>query len=575
MMKTLEVWIQDYTSQRTCLARKAVVDQRLLNQFASDFQVLGNVQTPTELFARTDFLIEWAKLRDWAHRPRSATSDELIAVRTFAEWLLGTGRTSDNVYFYVRPKFEAVLKGDIPRLWLRHNLQLDIARFRQTLDGTRHKWDCVTLTQAAHSWNIHLNREQAGREQPEVNEELLLSWLGKTIQDAPSRRRAAELLKGLSSFFEYLVAKGKQVTNPVGILLARDSCRSHFRIINIAAAAATPKPRDIGNELAQLDPFRSGLKVEFEACLRYLDALKLGVRKYGYAFQQFDRILHHAGIERPVEITSESLEAFLLKGDPAIATRNQRLVRIRRFFKFLVRRGFKLSIPWQQWRRQPVPHFRPHIYSVKEVESLLHCVRHVKATDPIVPHSVELVLFLCYACGMRLGEPVSLRVRDVQLEQGLIFIDRTKFYKQRWAPYGKAADRRLREYWQRRCQLFPERCHPEEPFFLGPCGTGLKKATVGRLFREAAHQQLAIRSRGTRRPRIHDLRHSFAVHRLHKWYNDGADVQNKLPLLTAYMGHVHIRHTEVYLHLAEDLLRQAGRGFELSFRAALEQEGQT
>ena len=572
MMKTLAAWIQDYTSQRTCLARKATVDQRLLNQFASDSQVLANAQTLPELFASTDFLINWAKLRNWAARPRSATSDELIAVRAFAEWLLRTGRTSDNVYLYVRPKFEAVLNGDIPHLWLRHNLQLDIARFRQTLVGRRHKSDCVTLTQAAHSWNVHLNREQASREQPEVNEELLLSWLGKNIQEAPSRRRAAELLKGLDSFFEYLVAKGKMETNPAGILLARDNCRSNLRIINIAAAAATPTPSDIAHQLAQLEPFRSGLKRDFEACLRYLEALKIGAKEYGNAFKQFDRILHGAGIRRPVEITAESLEAFLSRGDPTVATRNQRLVRIRRFFKFLVRRGFELAIPWQQWRRQPVPHFRPHIYSVKEVESLLNCVRQATATDLIVPHSVELVLFLCYACGMRLGEPISLRVRDVQLEQGLIFIHRTKFYKQRWAPYGKTADRRLREYWHKRCQLFPERCHPEEPFFLGPCGKALTKATVGRLFREAAHEQLALRSRGTRRPRIHDLRHSFAVHRLHKWYNDGADVQNKLPLLTAYMGHVHIRHTEVYLHLAEDLLRQAGRGFERSFRAALEQE---
>lgn len=499
-MEPLDSWIRDYTEQRTCLPRKAVIDDRLLCQFVSDFQNIGKGQTLTELFDRTDFLTKWAKVRDWAGQSPHAASDELITVRVFAEWLLESGRTSDNVYLYVRPKFEAVLKGDIPKLWLRHNLQPDIARFRQALVNLRHKSNRVTLIQAAHSWNVHLNSEQAGLELPEVHEELLLSWLGKNIQEAPSRRRAAELLKGLHSFFEYLVAKGRLDMNPAEQLLAKDNGRSHLRIVNISAAAATPTPRDIQHQLTQLEPFRSGLQVEFEECLRYLEALKIGSKKYRYAFQKFDRILERCGIERPAEITVESLEAFLTRGNPAIATRNQRLVRIRRFFKFLVRRGFELSVPWEQWQRKPVPHFRPHVYSVKEIASLLDCVRQAKTTDLIVPYSVELVLFLCYACGMRLGEPLSLRVRDVQFEQGLIFLDRTKFYKQRWAPYGKAADRRLREYWQLRNQLFPERCHPEEPFFLGPSGRALMKPTVGRLFREAAHQKLALSSRGTKLP---------------------------------------------------------------------------
>lgn len=569
-MDLIESWIYGYTEQRTCAARKVFTDDRLLRQFASDFRCQRNAQTLSELFNRTDFLAKWAKARDWSGRSRYAARAEILAVRVFAKWLFETGKTTDNVYLYVRPKSEATLKGDIPQLWLRHNLQPDIARFRQTLVNLRHKSDRITLIQAAHSWNVHLNSEQADREFPEVNEELLLSWLGKNIQEAPTPRRAADMLKGLNSFLAYLVAIRRLDVNPAEQLLARDSYRrSYLRIVNIAAAATTAKPEDIGRQLGQLEPFRSSLKAEFEACLRHLEALKIGSRKYGYSFKQFDRILHHSGIERPAEITAESLEAFLSRGEPAMATRNQRLVRIRRFFKFLVRRGFELSVPWEQWRRQRVPDFRPHVYSVKEVASLLDCVRQAKARDPIVPYSVELVLFLCYACGMRLGEPLSLRVRDVQFDQGLIFIDRAKFYKQRWAPYGKAADRRLREYWQRRSQLFPERGHPDEPFFLGPSAKALTKPTVGRLFCEAVHQQLALRSRGTRRPRIHDLRHSFAVHRLHKWYSDGADVQNKLPLLTAYMGHVHIRHTEVYLHLADDLLRQAGHGFEQTFRAAV------
>lgn len=64
---------------------------------------------------------------------------------------------------------------------------------------------------------------------------------------------------------------------------------------------------------------------------------------------------------------------------------------------------------------------------------------------------------------------------------------------------------------------------------------------------------------------MHDLRHTLAVHRLYQWYAEGVDVQNKLPLLSAYLGHDRLEHTEVYLHLTEDLIRQAGRGFQASF----------
>ena len=84
-------------------------------------------------------------------------------------------------------------------------------------------------------------------------------------------------------------------------------------------------------------------------------------------------------------------------------------------------------------------------------------------------------------------------------------------------------------------------------------------------------KELQITSRGSRRPRLHDLRHTLAVHRLYKWYAEGCDVQNKLPLLSAYLGHDRLHHTEVYLHLTEDLIRQAGQNFQRSFEQVVGQ----
>jgi site-specific recombinase XerD len=569
-----DLWVEQYLAQRSGSVKRNREIENVLEQMMVVYRA---ARVPPESFSRsTDFLLRWAQARKWASRPDKGARFELICLRGFTDWLFRTGRTDDNVYHYVRPIDEAALRGDIPRLSLCHNLQRDIAHFRPTL-VLKDRTFQITAIQAAHSWNLHLNVSLAGQDCVEVNEDTLLSWTGKVCAQAPSLRRAGFMLKGLEAFLNYLVDHQKMEGNLATDLLRKDVRRSPQRIAKIVASAGTCEVAVIKARLGSLDRFRSGLKGDFLRCLDHLKAQKLVVPPYAQSLGRFDRVLLHYGIERAEDITAEAIEHFLSENGAAPATRNQRLVRIRRFFQFLVRQGRELSVPWEQWRRVTVPTFRPHIYSLKEISSLLELSKkqNERVRDPILWLGVELVLYLCYAAGLRLSEPLSLRVRDVQLDRDLLFIARTKFHKQRWIPYEKATAQRLREYSRQRSFLFPERSHPEEPFFLNGAGLPLLKPRVGKLFRKLVDQEMQITTRGTRSPRIHDLRHSFAVHRLYKWYSDGADVQNKLPLLSAYMGHVHIRHTEVYLHLAEDLLRQAGRGFERTFQNVIgERTGQ-
>ena len=210
--------------------------------------------------------------------------------------------------------------------------------------------------------------------------------------------------------------------------------------------------------------------------------------------------------------------------------------------------------------------FRPHIYTVQELGQILRALHRRSETSRHRVHwlGAEEIVFLLYACGMRMSEPLKLRLQDVDLQERVLFIACTKFYKQRWIPLGAAACRRLAAYLQERNRAWPERCAAGDPFFLNLRGRAYSRPAVGAVFRGVV-DELGIRSRGTGLPRLHDLRHSCAVHRLYKWYADGADVQNRLPLLTTYLGHAKIVSTQAYLHLTEDLLRQAGRGFQAVF----------
>jgi site-specific recombinase XerD len=265
------------------------------------------------------------------------------------------------------------------------------------------------------------------------------------------------------------------------------------------------------------------------------------------------------------------VEAFLWQNAPSAGTRNNRLSLLRVFFRFLHRLGAEVPEDPEGRALTPRPPFRPHIFTLQEVGRILHHVRRrgEDSAHSIIWRGLEVILYLLYACGMRLSEPLDLRLQDVDLHERVLFVARAKFHKQRWIPFESRTARRLAEYLHLRREAFPDRNEGPEPFFLNSQGRRFSHDRVREAFRQSL-ETLGIRSRGTRPPRLHDFRHSHAVHRLHQWYSEGADVQNKLPLLCAYMGHINIHSTEVYLHLTEDLLRQAGGNFRTTFEQVVE-----
>jgi integrase/recombinase XerD len=140
------------------------------------------------------------------------------------------------------------------------------------------------------------------------------------------------------------------------------------------------------------------------------------------------------------------------------------------------------------------------------------------------------------------------RVRDVDREQGIITVRQGKFRKDRLVPLAVSLGHRLRQYAAR----FAHRS-PEAIFFPAPQGGPFHLRTVYGVFRQLLLQcgmPHAGRSKG---PRLHDLRHVFAVHTLLRWYRNGEDLDAKLPLLATYLGHQNLAGTQWYLHLTAEL----------------------
>jgi site-specific recombinase XerD len=172
-----------------------------------------------------------------------------------------------------------------------------------------------------------------------------------------------------------------------------------------------------------------------------------------------------------------------------------------------------------------------------------------------------MLILLLYGAGLRISEALVLTLANVDLAAAILTIRESKFYKTRFVPIGPDLTGALAAYAARRSTEYP--ADPEAPFFVSRKGTPLTRRTAENMFRRLCARARVKRDDGSRfQPRLHDLRHAFAVHRVTMWYQQGADVQRLLPQLATYLGHLHIAATQRYLTMTPELLREASRRFE-------------
>lgn len=211
----------------------------------------------------------------------------------------------------------------------------------------------------------------------------------------------------------------------------------------------------------------------------------------------------------------------------------------------------------------------PYIYSRAEVRRLMAAARRIGPRCSIWPEMLATLLGLLFATGLRISEALGLTLGDVDLDRRLLVIRQTKFKKSRYVPLSPSTAAALSRYLKHRARFrLPD--DPAAIFFRSPRGGGrIGQSTIATVFLRLA-RDLKIRGpRGERGPRIHDFRHSFAVHRLMSWYRERAEVQAKLPILSTYLGHTTLIGTQVYLQATAELLEQVSRRFRKSAPAAV------
>jgi integrase/recombinase XerD len=280
-------------------------------------------------------------------------------------------------------------------------------------------------------------------------------------------------------------------------------------------------------------------------------------RSCGYRYHEETRILRHFdGFVSKEELMRVELPGSVAKKwlsrttHESSRTHQQRITVVRQFSRFLCRLGYCAYVPdWTLTTRRS-PDFVPRILSREEIGRLL------KTVDQFVPtarsplrHLIMPEIFrLLYGCGFRLGEVLNLHVGDVDLNQGVVTVRQGKFCKDRLVPLALSLVNRLKA-----CAAALGNRSDDATFFPSRDGGPYKLRTIYGLFRKLLLQcGMAHGGRG-QGPRVHDLRHAFAVHTLLRWYREGADLDARLPLLSTYLGHQHLSGTQRYLHLTAEL----------------------
>ena len=228
-----------------------------------------------------------------------------------------------------------------------------------------------------------------------------------------------------------------------------------------------------------------------------------------------------------------------------------RLGAVRGFARYLATIEPTTEVPpcgiWPSVARRPAP----YLWSDAEVRALILAARGLQPPQQAVVH--ETLLGLLAVTGMRVGEALALTRPDVDLADGVITIREAKFGRVRLVPLHSSATNALRSYAARLEQLCPK--PRSQMFFISGAGTALTYRSVRATFVELT-TALGLRTTSVR-PRIHDLRHSFAVRTLLTWERDGVDVADRMVVLSNYLGHVNPSGTYWYLSASPELMELA------------------
>jgi len=262
-------------------------------------------------------------------------------------------------------------------------------------------------------------------------------------------------------------------------------------------------------------------------------------------------------------VTAEHVNAYLDGHGPVTRFWHRKHSALQGLYRFAIGRGYVRRSPLPTTTPKVQGVFTPYIYSPEELRRLLQAVdvcEHPHAK--LSPTTARTLLLLLYGAALRISEALALTLADVDLTDNVLTIHTSKFYKTRWVPIGPQLHATLAIYAAQRPHE-PSLHLAQAPFLLTRTGEPVTRQQAERVFRRMCAKAAVSRHDGGRyHPRLHDLRHTWAVHRRVTWYQEGADGQRLLPSLATYRGPGPIAATQGYLTMTPELLQAASLRFE-------------
>lgn len=262
-------------------------------------------------------------------------------------------------------------------------------------------------------------------------------------------------------------------------------------------------------------------------------------------------------------LTARSFSAWVLTLSHLTPTvRRNRMRIVRNFCLYLRRRQPSCFVPDKSGFPAPHPPARPHIFTEAQILKVLSTARDLRrpANSPLCPEVFRIAVVLLYTAGLRRGELVRLLLSDYDPLEHTLLIRESKFHKSRLVALSADAANEMHRYLAAR-HHFPH--GGQQHLLVNRHGDvrAYSGASFGHSMREL-FRRAGVRTALGRIPRVHDLRHTYAVHALLRWYRAGVDVQAKLPALATSMGHVSVASTAYYLQFLEPVAEAASQRFE-------------
>lgn len=296
-------------------------------------------------------------------------------------------------------------------------------------------------------------------------------------------------------------------------------------------------------------------------------------RSLGYSLKTADQNLRKFISFAEQQDAEHVSTALFLRWQEAFGSANQqtwacRLGMVRLFAQWLHCIDPKHEVPPQALIPIRYRRARPYIYSDEEICRIVETAAELPSINGVRALTCSTLFGLIAVTGLRISEALSLDAADVDLEAGLITLRRGKLGKARLVPVSDSTTIRLGAYARERDRLLGA---PSKPFFVSDHGERLTDCGARYNF-AAVCQSIGLRpaqkfNKHGRGPRIHDLRHTFAVRTLVSWYRAGNDPAREMIKLTTYLGHTDPAHTYWYIEAVPELLDLASRRVEVEVRS--------